>query len=147
MMAKVCIMCQANVDGKPGAVAIREDRIITTIRTIKKKLGIAQMNQLYVCQTDLQKHSERRKSFEKSMMIATVLAGVILVIMILAIILSGRLDAWAIVSAFILAGFVIILPVFKYTPATVNMSVATKTPIGVPVQNKVVQKKQKKKVR
>ncbi|MFH1785556.1 MAG: hypothetical protein ABH842_03940 [Candidatus Micrarchaeota archaeon] len=115
-MGKVCVICQTNVDGKE-ALPIKEDRIITTIRAVKRKFGVAQMNELYVCAKDLQNHSERRKSFEKSMMIATVLAGLILVVIILSIVLSGRLDLWPIISAFILAGAVIALPIFKYTPA------------------------------
>ena len=113
---KVCISCQADVSSKT-AYPIKEDRIIKTIRAVKKALGIAQMNELYVCKDCLSKHAQRRKSFEKSMLFASVFAGLVLVILLAAIILSARFDAWAVVSAFIVAGFIVVLPVFKYAPA------------------------------
>src|SRR5512143_1078798 len=108
---KVCISCQTDVSAKT-AYPIREDRIIKVIRAVKKALGIAQMNELYVCKDCLPKHNERRKSFEKSMLFASVFAGLVLVILLATIILSARFDAWAVVSAFI-----VVLPVFKYAPA------------------------------
>jgi hypothetical protein len=113
---KVCITCQSDVSAKT-AYPIKEDRIIRTIRAVKKTLGIAQMNELYVCKDCLGKHAERRKSFEKSMLFSSVFAGLILVVLLAAIVLSGRFDAWAIVSAFIVAGFILALPVFRYAPA------------------------------
>ncbi len=113
---KVCISCQADASSKT-AYPIKEDRIIRVIRGVKKALGIAQMNELYVCKDCLPKHNERRKSFEKSMLFASVFAGLVLVVLLAAIILSARFDAWAVVSAFIVAGFIVVLPVFKYAPA------------------------------
>lgn len=113
---KVCISCQTDVSSKT-AYPIKEDRIIKVIRGVKKALGIAQMNELYVCKDCLPKHNERRKSFEKSMLFASVFAGLVLVILLAAIILSARFDAWAVISAFIVAGFIVVLPVFKYAPA------------------------------
>ena len=113
---RVCISCQKDVSGK-SAYPIKEDRIIRVIRAAKKALGIAQMNELYVCQDCLAKHGERRKSFEKSMLFASVFAGLVLVVLLAAIVLSARFDAWAVVSAFIVAGFILVLPVFKYAPA------------------------------
>ncbi len=49
---KVCISCQADVEGKPAA-PVKDDRIIRGIRTIKQKFGWAQNNQLFVCQNCL----------------------------------------------------------------------------------------------
>ncbi|MBU0591819.1 hypothetical protein KKF81_01925 [Candidatus Micrarchaeota archaeon] len=113
---KVCVFCQENVDGK-NAIPVKEDRIIRIIRKVKKALNIAQLNELYVCEDDLKKHKERRKTFEKSMLFASVLAGVIVLIMIGALVLSGRFDIGALVSAFIIGAFVLILPIFRYAPA------------------------------
>ena len=113
---KVCISCQENVAGK-RAVPVKEDRVIRTIRAIKKKLKIAQMNELYVSEKCLPEHLKRRRSFEKSLLFASVIAGLILVVVIVALLLSGRFNLWAIVSAFIIGGFVLLLPLFKYTPA------------------------------
>ena len=113
---KVCISCHSDVEGKK-ATRIREDRIIRVIRTIKRTFGIAQMNELYECEDDMQEHRKRRQSFEKSMLFASVLAGIVVVMVLAALLLSGRFDPWPIVSAFIIGTFVLVLPLFKYAPA------------------------------
>ena len=113
-MAKVCVICQKEI--KKGT-PIKEDKIIGTIREIKRKLGVAKNNELYVCENDGEVHAKRRKSFEGSMMLASVFAGIIIVLTIVAIMLSGKLEIWSIFAALILAGFFILLPVFKYVPA------------------------------
>lgn len=113
---KVCIACQADVSGKK-AVRVKEDRIIKAIRKVKKAFKIAQMNELYVCEKDIPQHLERRRSFEKSLLFASVLGGLILVLVIAVLLLSGKFEIWPIISAFIVAGFIIALPVFKYAPA------------------------------
>lgn len=118
---KVCVSCQKDVEGKP-ATRIREDRIIRGIRRIKQALGVAQNNELFVCSDCMPKHMERRKSFEKSMLFASVFAGLILIVLLAAFVLSGRFDLWAVVSAFIVAIFILALPVFKYTPAVEGVS-------------------------
>lgn len=112
---KVCVSCQSDVEGKK-AVKVREDRIIRGIRRLKKALNIAQNNELYVCQDCLPKHMERRKSFERSMLFASVFSGLILVVLVAALLLSGRFDAWAFVSAIIVGGFILALPIFRYAP-------------------------------
>ncbi|MFN7991850.1 MAG: hypothetical protein U0R44_06885 [Candidatus Micrarchaeia archaeon] len=114
---KVCISCQKDVEGKPAA-PVREDRIIRGIRKVKTVFGVAQNNQLFVCQACLPKHIERRKGFEKGMLFASVFSGLILVILIVAIILSGRFEPWAVVSAFIICGFILLMPIFfQYAPS------------------------------
>jgi energy-converting hydrogenase Eha subunit A len=113
---KICISCETNVEGKK-AYKVKEDRIIGTVRRIKKAIGLAKNNELYVCENCLQKHMEKRKSFEKSVLFGTVIAVVILVVLLGMLLLSGRFDIWAIVSTFIISGFVLALPLFKYAPA------------------------------
>lgn len=113
---RVCIVCEKDIEGK-RAVPVKEDRIIRLVRTAKRLVGVAKMNELYVCEADLPKHSERRKGFEKSMLFASVLAALLLVLVLGMIVLSGNFDAWSLVSAFVIAGFVLVLPLFKYTPA------------------------------
>jgi hypothetical protein len=115
-MGKMCIVCQTSVEGTKAS-PVKEDRIIKIIRAIKKQFGLAQMNELYVCVKDLPKQAERRKSFEKSMMIGTVLAGLIGVVLLFSILSSGKIDIWPIVSAVVLAGAVMALPVLRYAPA------------------------------
>ncbi|MEW6036588.1 MAG: hypothetical protein AB1529_08310 [Candidatus Micrarchaeota archaeon] len=118
---KVCVSCQQDVSAKK-AMPVKEDRIIKGIRAAKKLLGIAQMNELFVCEECMQKHLERRRSFEKTMLFASVFAGLLLVIIILVPLLSGRFDPWAVVSGVIVALFILTLPVFKYAPAVEGVS-------------------------
>jgi len=113
---RVCIVCEKDVEGK-RAVPVKEDRVIRLVRAAKRLVGIAKMNDLYVCEADLPKHSERRKGFEKSMLFASVLAALLLVLVLGMIVLSGNFEVWSLVSAFVIAGFVLVLPLFKYTPA------------------------------
>ncbi|MBN1169774.1 hypothetical protein JXA56_02015 [Candidatus Micrarchaeota archaeon] len=113
---KVCIYTQENVDGK-SAIPVKEDRIIYAIRKIKKIFGIAQMNELYVSEDHVKEHLKRRKSFERSMLFVSVFAGLIMILALFSMVYSGRIDLWALISAFIISGFVLVLPLFKYSPA------------------------------
>ncbi|MFH0885398.1 MAG: hypothetical protein V1861_06845 [Candidatus Micrarchaeota archaeon] len=127
---KMCVSCQLDVEGKK-AFPIAEDRVIRILRAVKKALRIAQMNKLFVCEACMPKHMERRRSFEKTMLFASVLAGIMLLIMIIAPILSGRFEALAFVSGFIVAGFIVLLPVmFKYVPAVEGVSTLAKQASG-----------------
>jgi hypothetical protein len=119
---KMCISCQTDIAGR-RALPVKEDRIIKTIRAIKKALGIAQMNQLFVCEGCMSKHNERRRSFEKTLLFASVLAGILLILLILVPMLYGRFEPWAILSGIIVAGIVVFIPImFKYVPAVVGVS-------------------------
>jgi hypothetical protein len=113
-----------DVEGK-RAVPVREDRIIRTIRTLKRALNVAQNNELYVCESCMQTHLERRRSFEKTMLFASVFAGLIFLVILIVPLLSGRIDPWGVVSGFIVAGFVLLLPIFKYAPAVEGVSAST----------------------
>ncbi len=147
---RICIYTQKSVDGQL-AIPVQDDRVIKTIRAVKKFFGIAQMNQLYVSVPHLEEHKKRRRGFEKSLLFASVFAGLIIVVVIFSLVLSGRFDLWAIASAFIISGFVLALPLFKYSPA-----IEARDPIVVgnvapppvqeaqPMQTAVVQKAPKK---
>jgi len=123
---KICIACEKDVEGM-RAVRVKDDRVIRFFRSVKKTLGIARMNDLYVCEVDLPKHQERRKSFEKSMLFAVVLAGIVLVLVVIMLLLAGRFEVWALVSALIISGFILLLPFFRYAPA-VEIPAAVRPP-------------------
>ena len=95
---KVCVDCQKEISGKK-AVRVREDRVIVSIRWLKRLFKVSKENELYVCEEDMKKHAERRKSFEKSMMIFAVLAAMIFLLLLASIIISGRVEFWTILSA------------------------------------------------
>ncbi|MEW6723055.1 MAG: hypothetical protein AB1324_07365 [Candidatus Micrarchaeota archaeon] len=118
---KVCVSCHADVEGK-RAVPVRWDRLLKGILAIKRALRIAQNNELFVCEQCMQKHLERRRSFEKSMLFASVFAGLLLIVIIMAPLMSGTFEPFAVVSGFIVAGFILALPLFKYAPAVEGIS-------------------------
>jgi hypothetical protein len=119
---KVCISCQKDVGGRK-AVRVKEDRVIRVIRAVKNALRVAQNNELYVCEEDIKAHQERRRGFERSMLLAGILAGVIVLLFIVTLLLSGKLDAWALVSSILLALVILAFPLFRYAPALEGMPV------------------------
>jgi len=128
-MSKVCVDCQQEVAGK-RAVKIREDRVIRLIRWGKRLLKISKENELYVCTDCMSKHEQRRKSFEKTMLVFAVIAALIIVLMVFTIILSGRLEMWAIASGVLIIVLLALFSIiFKYVPATETME-----PVMVPAE-------------
>jgi uncharacterized membrane protein len=114
---KVCIICQKDIAGK-SAVPIKEDAIIKTIRSFKQFFHIAANNELYVCADDMIVHEERRKSFERSMIFFGVISSIVVILLIGTLLLSGRFDIFAFVSAILIGIFILLLSiVFKYSPA------------------------------
>ncbi|MFH1394057.1 MAG: hypothetical protein ABII71_03315 [Candidatus Micrarchaeota archaeon] len=114
---KICIVCQKDVAGT-RAVRVKEDRIIGVIRKVKRTLGIAANNELYVSEDCIDKHKERRRAFEKSMLFFGILAVIVVLLMLSTIVMSGRFDIGIILSAFLIGGFILLFAlIFKYTPA------------------------------
>lgn len=113
---KICIYTEQDVTGKK-AIPIREDRIIGTIRFFKKIFGVAQNNELFVSEDHIEEHRKRRKSFEQSMLFASVFAGIVILLVLFSLVFNQNYDLWAFISAFVIGGFVLALPLFKYSPA------------------------------
>lgn len=119
MGRSICIICEKEKKGIP----IKEDRVLGVIRAIKDRLGIAKHNKLYVCESCWPKYKEKRKKFEKSMMIWGVIAGVIAIALIAAsIFTTGLSDVFALLKNIIIAVmvFVIIMVLIGlgYVPST-----------------------------
>ncbi|NYZ77005.1 hypothetical protein H0O02_01675 [Candidatus Micrarchaeota archaeon] len=113
---KVCVDCQKEISGKK-AVRVREDRVIVSIRWLKRLFKVSKENELYVCEEDMKKHAERRKSFEKSMMIFAVLAAMIFLLLLASIVISGRVEFWTILSAIAIVLLLLFFSLlFKYVP-------------------------------
>jgi len=152
---KVCIYTHKTVEGEK-AIPVKEDRILRGIRAIKNIFGVAQNNELFVSEPYLQEHTKRRKSFEKSMLFASVLAGLVFIAVLYSIVSTGRFEVLAILSAFIIGGFILCLPIFKYspglsgdTPKLIGKSSPAKAPKpkAVSKTKKPAKKKTKKKVK
>jgi len=125
---KLCIECEKNVEGMK-AVKIREDNVISAIRKIKRALGASKENELYVCEEHLKKHIERRKSFQKSLILFGIAAVLVFVLGLISMILSGSFNIVGFIAAVIISIFLILFAiVFKYTP-----DVASTTPVFIPV--------------
>jgi len=113
---KVCIECEKNVEGMK-AVRIKEDNIIIAIRKIKRALGAAKENELYVCEEHLKKHIERRQSFQKALILFGVAAVLIFVLGLISMFFSGNFNIVGFIAAVIISIFLILFAiVFKYTP-------------------------------
>ena len=139
---KVCVDCQKDVSGM-RAVKIKEDRIIDFIRKVKRALKISRENELYVCYTCLPIHKEKRKSFEKTMLIFSVVAALILLLMLATTLISGRFELWAIVSGLLIIALLLVFSlIFRYAPAAVETA-----PVlipGKPVESKANETAEKK---
>jgi hypothetical protein len=119
---KVCVDCQKGVAGRK-AVKVREDKTIRALRKIKRTLRIAKGNELYVCEDCLDKHLERRKSFEKTMLIFSAVAALIIVLLLVTILFSGRFEIWTVLSAIFIGVFLFLFSViFKYVPAVESVT-------------------------
>lgn len=141
---KVCVDCQQDVVGKK-AVKVKEDKTIRMLRGLKRFLRIAKENDLYVCEADLEKHLERRKSFEKTMLIFAAIAAFIVVLLFVAILLSGRFEILTIISAILIGIFLFLFSViFKYVPAVESLTPELVAG-GKPEQKPVRKTKKKKK--
>ena len=124
--SKVCIVCQQKISGP--AVMVKEDAVINTIRGIKKMFNASNNNRLYVCDKDLPAYREKRKKFEKDMMLIMGMAAVIVILLVGVPLLSGRFQLELFVSSIFIALLVIVFGiVFKYVPAVEEAKTENKT--------------------
>jgi fatty acid desaturase len=152
-MAKKCIICQQDIAGGRAA-PVKNDLIIETIRKLKKMLGVAQGNELYVCENDFKSHAEKRKKFERNVVIFSTVALLIVLIMIGLPLLAGHFDVVTFLSSIAIGAIIVLLVIlFEYTPATgeleeIKREVETSTETKKELANKVTpQKDVKKKVK
>lgn len=118
MLMKKCVVCHMDLtSGK--AARVREDRVIRFIRKIKKTLNIARNYDLYVCEADFEKNNEKRKKYEKDIIIFTIVAVFVTVILIILPLISGTLSIPLFLSSIILGIMIVGFAVFlKYIPAS-----------------------------
>lgn len=117
MALKKCIICSKDIlEG--NAAKVKEDFIIDGIRKIKRVFNAAQGNELYVCENDVKNHAEKRKKFERNIVISSTIAILVILIIIGIPLFAGRFDIGIFFSS-IAIGLVIISVeiLFEYTPA------------------------------
>lgn len=79
---------------KPGTQAykVKNDIVINTLANIKKMLKTYQGNELYVSQQNIEDYKKKRKEFEKSLMLASVLVVLIWITGILSILNGANIS-------------------------------------------------------
>ena len=125
--SKICIICH-QVVSQGKAARVKDDAVIQGIRGLKRLLRIAQNNELYVCEKDLPVHAEKRKKFEKELLIIGGVAIAVLFLLIGLPLLSGRFDISLFVSSIFISFLIVLFGIlFKYAPAV--GAVADITPV------------------
>lgn len=114
---KACIICQKDLlSGR--AAKVKEDFVISTIRKIKQMLNIARNKELYVCENDLKTQQDKRKAYERDLIVFSIVAAIVFLLLIAAPLLSGRFEISFLFASLFLSALIILIPVFfKYTPA------------------------------
>jgi len=137
---KICIECEKNVEGMK-AVKIKEDNVIAAIRKIKRAIRAAKENDLYVCEEHVKQHIERRKSFQKALILFGIAAVLIFILGLISMILSGNFNVIGFIAAVVISIFLILFAIlFKYTP-----DVESASPTFIPVAGKEPAKPAEKK--
>ncbi|RLG19625.1 hypothetical protein DRN67_02220 [Candidatus Micrarchaeota archaeon] len=105
----ICIICQKEKKGYP----VRDDLFITTVRSLKQKLGIATNNVLVVCNDCSTEHKKRRSAFEKKILQYAAIGAVLgLIFLVISRSLQG------LVMAILLVLFMAALALVQYHPAS-----------------------------
>lgn len=134
--SKICIICHNEVK---GGTKVKDDFIINSIRRIKRLFNVAHNNQLFVCEKDFIVHAEKRKKFERELLIVSAIVVIILLLLNGLPLLSGRFQFSMFLSSIFIAILILIFTIiFKYAPAT------DETKSLAPVELKVQAKKRKR---
>jgi hypothetical protein len=111
-MEKVCIICAEKKDG----IEVEDTAVIKLIRKIKRKLSIAQNNQLVVCYDHLEDYKKKRQDFEKKLILNGLLGAFFFAIAFILPLLSGRFDISSFIVAALLMAFLLLLSMLVYIP-------------------------------
>lgn len=150
--SKVCIICHDGVTG--NALKVKDDFIINSIRGIKRLFRIAQNNQLFVCNKDINIHKEKRKKFEKELLVISAIVVIIILLLNGLSLLSGRFQFSMLLSSLFIAMFIILFAIiFKYAPAVeetkdlVSSIDTSKDMVSLKVQGEKYKRPQKQKIK
>ncbi len=114
-MARVCWICEKEV---PEGTEIKVDTVIRFIREMKRKLGILKGNDLVVCPAHLAAYAEKRKKFERNLVLYATGAVLLAVgIPIFPLLMGASFNPVVICFSFVLAAAVLGLSMLNYVPA------------------------------
>jgi hypothetical protein len=111
-MAKVCIICYQEKSGTP----VLDDAVIRAIRGMKQRLNTAKNNTRVVCPGCMENYKKKRQKYERDLVMHVVLAGVVLVVFVLAPVFTSGFSLAAVVLGLLLAALIIALSVFSHCP-------------------------------
>jgi hypothetical protein len=114
-MARVCWLGEDEVkEGTP----LKNDVVIRFIREWKRKLGILKGNELVVCPKHLALYAEKRKKFERNLVLYATAAVLIAVgLPVLPLLLGAPFQLTTICFSLLLAAMVLALSILNYVPA------------------------------
>ncbi|MEW5996651.1 MAG: hypothetical protein AB1657_03585 [Candidatus Micrarchaeota archaeon] len=114
-MPRVCWICEREVEeGTP----LKTDVVIRFIREMKRKLGILKGNELVVCPEHLAKYAEKRKKFERNLVLYATGAVLIAIgLPILPLLAGAPFQPAAVCFSFLLGAMVLALSILNYVPA------------------------------
>lgn len=114
-MARVCWLCEKEV---PEGTPLRNDVVIRFIREWKRKFGILKGNELVVCPEHLAKYAEKRKKFERNLVLYATAAVLIAVgLPLLPLLLGAQFQFTTVCFSLLLAAMVLALSILNYVPA------------------------------
>ena len=114
-MARICWICEREV---AGGAPIKDDKVIRFIRSIKKKLGILKGNELVVCEEHIDQYKEKRRRFEKNLVLYATAAVILAVgLPLIPLILGGGFQLQTVCFSFILGAMILALSILNYVPA------------------------------
>lgn len=112
-MAKVCIVCYQEKSGTP----VLDDAVIRAIRAAKQRLNMAKGNMLVVCEGCMEQYRKKRAKYERDLVMHVVLAGIVLLVFVLAPVFTTGFSITAVVLGLVLSALIVGLSVFSHCPA------------------------------
>ncbi|MCX8197596.1 MAG: hypothetical protein N3F07_00140 [Candidatus Micrarchaeota archaeon] len=144
-MAKVCIICEK--EAAQGLV-VEDDAVIIAIRKVKNMLGVAKNNQLMVCDLCAESYKRKRESYERNIVIHTIIAALVLLAFILLPLFTSGFSIWSLVMGVVLAGVIMGFSLFSHVPKASqkkNEEPPAKESAGKPAEKPSKERKPKKK--
>lgn len=112
-MAKVCIVCSKEV---AGGYKVEDDFVIRAIRKLKRYLGVARNNELYVCEGCVEEYRKKRSKYERELVTHAVLASIVLIVMVVLPIFTSGFSLMAVALGLLLAAIIMAFSIFSHRP-------------------------------
>ena len=106
-MAKVCIICRNESDGR----AVADDFVINTIRRIKQFTHTAKNNTLVVCSGCLEAYAKKRADYEKTIAIYVIISAAMIVLLTVLPLMTSGFSLYSFLLGIALAAFFMALPI------------------------------------